>query len=204
MKIKFNANKWEPAKPIGAVPAGDYLVRIVKSEVIPTKEQGKVTKIQVAVRAQIEQGEFAGQLIFDRMLIKHPNETAVEIGSKRLSSLCHACDKISINETEVLHGIPVVAQVTLRPSEGKYPESNDVRCYIKSSDSAVAVEKEPWDEEDVPEEQTPELLDEIDPEPAPPKKAAAKKAPAKKEEPKVETEAEADDDMDIDDWLNDV
>jgi hypothetical protein len=70
------------------IPPGWYYGRVTQSEVQNTKAgTGKM----VFVRLDIEGPQHAGRVLFDRMVVAHPNPDAAAIGRARFGSLCLAC-----------------------------------------------------------------------------------------------------------------
>lgn len=121
--LNFNAAAVAPDEGRSAVPAGWYGVKIVASELKPTsKNDGEYLQMTL----EILEGPHARRKLFDRMNLKNPNQTAVEIGQGRLSAYCHATNVIMLNNSMQLHGIPFKVKVRLKPAEGQYDESNEV------------------------------------------------------------------------------
>lgn len=125
--LAFDATTVEPAAPMEAVPAGQYLAAVQDSTVNPTKAgTGQI----LTLTWKILDGQFANRLIFDRINVVNANPKAEQIGQSQLSSLCHAVGVLQMQDTSQLHGIPCSIRVTIRKDEsGKYDDSNEVKSY---------------------------------------------------------------------------
>jgi hypothetical protein len=51
----------------------------------------------------------------------------VEIAQRTLSAICHATGKMQVTDSEQLHLIPMLADVTVQPPKNGYGESNRIR-----------------------------------------------------------------------------
>lgn len=110
-----------------AIPAGEYIAQIVKSEWKDTKAgDGKFIQFQI----KILEGEFTGRVLFDRLNLVNPNPVAVEIANKGLNSMCDACGLVGVDDSEQLHGIPMNVVVKVEPATPSYPESNSIVNYF--------------------------------------------------------------------------
>ena len=104
------------------LPRGEYLAKIVESDVKATaKGNGKYIKLKF----EIIQGEFKGRFVWTNLNIINPNQVAVEIAQKELATLCRACGKSVIQDTQQLHGIPIKLKLKIKPAKGDYPPGNE-------------------------------------------------------------------------------
>jgi hypothetical protein len=78
----FNAHEVEPTASFEAIPAGKYLAAITDSEMKPTKN-GSGSYLQLTFT--ILEGEYKGRVVWARLNLVNPNQTAVKIaqGSTR-------------------------------------------------------------------------------------------------------------------------
>lgn len=104
----FRADEHE-SKPVGPVPEGSYECQIVESAVADSKSgNGKNLKLVL----EITEGEFSGRRLYDNIVVKHAtSEKAVEIGLAKLGDICRAVDVLSPEDSDQLHGKPLVAVV---------------------------------------------------------------------------------------------
>jgi len=146
-----------------ALPAGKVLAHIVKSEMKATKKKnGHYLNVHFKV---IEPEGLAGRMFFTNLNLDNPNPVAVEIATKELNSICQACGKQGVTDSEEVHQIPMVVDLGIEAATAQFPESNNIKSYAPEDDwdggesgaPDVAVEETsgessedglPWDEED--------------------------------------------------------
>jgi len=118
-----NTEKMDDFTPI---PAGAYNALIKKSEFKQTKAKtGHYLQLQLV----IIDGEFKGRVLFERLNLDNPNPTAVQIANKALNSICDACGKVAVEDSEELHGIPMQVKVGLTVATPTQPASNEIKFY---------------------------------------------------------------------------
>jgi hypothetical protein len=135
----FDATQVEPQGDYTPVPPGEYKVQIISSEMVETSAKtGHMLKLEM----EIIEGDQAGRKLFDRLNLDNPNQQAVEIAQRTLSAICHATGKLSVQDSEELHMIPMVAVVKVDPprtSNGKeYGPSNAIKAYKAAGGGAPA------------------------------------------------------------------
>lgn len=139
----FNANDVEPNKPREALPAGEYLVVISKSDMKPTKAgTGHYLELQL----QVLEGEHANRIVFDRLNLDNPNQTAVEIAQGTLSAICRAVGVMTPSDSAELHDLPLIAVVKLTTNHRGEP-ANEVKGYKPKEQGptpAPAGDGKPW------------------------------------------------------------
>jgi hypothetical protein len=116
-----------------ALPADKYVVHIVKSEYKETKAK---TGHYLQLQQKVISGKYKGRLIFENLNLDNPNPTAVEIANKALNSICKACKKAGVQDSEELHGIPFYATLKVNPATATQPASNQVVSYSAIEDGA--------------------------------------------------------------------
>jgi hypothetical protein len=136
----FDANQVEPQGDYTPITPGEYKVHILSSEMVETtKRDGHMLKLEL----EIIEGESAGRKLFDRLNLDNPNAQAVEIAQRQLSAICHATGKLTVQDSEELHGIPMLAVVKVDPPrtgrDGKeYGASNSIKAYKPIGSAAPA------------------------------------------------------------------
>jgi len=136
----FDANEVPPAESRDPVPAGWYKVVIAESEETPTKAQ---TGSYLELRMEIIEGDHAGRKLFDRLNLNNPNQTAVEIAQRTLSSICRAVGVNAPRDSSDLHDKPLMAKVKVKPASGDYDASNEVAEYAPTDKGGAAQAAEP-------------------------------------------------------------
>ena len=104
----YDASQGEQMSERSALPAGDYLAAIARSDVGPTKK-GDGRKVELEF--EVLDGPHKGRRFWTTLNLWNPNPVAVEIAQRELNSICHAVGKLRVADTEELHGAPV--KVTL-------------------------------------------------------------------------------------------
>jgi hypothetical protein len=138
--FNFNAASVEPMQPrtYGPLPAGDYEMIIVKSDVRAVKPP-KVGHF-VELEMQVLSGEFSGRRHWERLNIDNQNKQAEEIAKAALASLCFAVGVTDMTDTVQLHDIPFVAHVEI---DRKEPDRNRIMGYATAGASAPAAQPAP-------------------------------------------------------------
>lgn len=132
--FNFNASTVEPMQPrsFGPLPAGDYEMIIVKSDVKPTKAgNGHYLELEM----QVLSGEHSGRRHWERLNVDNPNKTAQDIAEAALASLCFAVGVTDVNDTMQLHDIPFIAHMEI---DRKEPDRNKIMGYVNAGAAAVA------------------------------------------------------------------
>jgi len=108
------------------IPAGKYTAAIAKSAY---KQNSKKTGHYLSLQFKILEGEFKDRVVFANMNLDNPNGETVEIAEKELATLTKACGKVSIDDSEELHGIPVMIKVIVKPATANQAEKNEIKFY---------------------------------------------------------------------------
>jgi Protein of unknown function (DUF669) len=104
----YDASQGEQMSDRSALPPGEYLAAIAKSDVGPTKK-GDGRKIDLEF--EVLDGAHKGRRFWTTLNLWNPNPVAVEIAQRELNSICHAVGKLRVADTDELHGVPM--KVTL-------------------------------------------------------------------------------------------
>ena len=133
----FDSNQHESLGSFEPIPAGDYPMAITGSSMQDTKAKtGKYIKFEFTIL----DGEQKGRKIWTNLNVVNPNPVAVEIAQKELATICRACGKLTITDTQELHGIPFLGKIKIRPASGDWPASNEMVNYkaLEGGGAAVA------------------------------------------------------------------
>ena len=122
----FDARNVDPATTFEAIPAGKYLAAITDSETKPTK-RGNGSYLQLAFT--ILEGEFKNRILWARLNLQNPNQTAVNIARSELSAICRAVGVIAPNDSVELHNLPLQITVRVKKREDTGDLVNDIRGY---------------------------------------------------------------------------
>ena len=141
----FDANAVEPQGTREPVPAGWYKAVITASEEKPTKAQ---TGSYLQLTIEIVEGDHQGRKVFERLNLKNPNSTAVEIAQRTLSSLCRAAGVMTPRNSADLHDKVFMAKVAVSPPRDGYDAGNEVKEYgpvgAKKDTPAAGGSTPPW------------------------------------------------------------
>lgn len=122
----FDANQVDPTNHFDPVPAGEYPVMIVDSEMKPTKSgNGEYLQLELV----IIDGPYKDRLAWDRLNLTNPNQTAVEIAQRTLSQICHAVGVMNVTDSVQLHDKPMIARLSHRPAQGEFNATNEIKEY---------------------------------------------------------------------------
>jgi hypothetical protein len=134
----FNAAEVEPQGTREPIPAGWYKCVITESEQKPTKAQ---TGSYLQMTLEVIEGEHQGRKAFERLNLDNPNDTAVEIAQRTLSSICRAIGILTPRNSMELHNKPLMVKIAVKPARDGYDASNDIKEYqaVEKASSAAAL-----------------------------------------------------------------
>jgi len=133
-----------------AIPANecdgvDFLAHITGSEIkVTRKKDGQYISFEYTIL----DGKYKGRKIWTNLNIVNPNPIAVEIAQKELATLCRACGKGVVQDTQELHAIPFTLHLKYVGAKGDYPAKNEP-CGYKPAGSGVQAPIEPNNAENV-------------------------------------------------------
>jgi hypothetical protein len=142
----FNANDVDPNVGFEPVPAGKYLAVIVDSRTKQTKNgAGEYLQLEF----EIVDGPYKGRKVWERLTLRHPNETTVKIAKATLSAICRAVGVMKPSDSVELHGIPLTVVVGLKKREDNGEMTNVVKAFERreaasARPTAVAGSAPPW------------------------------------------------------------
>ena len=110
------------------LPPGNYGCEVIQSDVVDTKTGlGRQMKLTL----KVTEGEFEGRRVWANIMVRHQNEMAQRIGQQVIASLISAAGIGPIDDTEELHGIPVVAKIAIETDKsGQYEPRNVVKGFL--------------------------------------------------------------------------
>lgn len=134
----FDATNVKPATGSPPpLPTDWYNVIITESETKQTKK-GKgdggnppTGEWLVSLVMKVMDGPYTGRLVYDRLNLGNNNPVALEIAQGTLSAICHAVNVFQVQDTQVLHGIPLMVKYVEKGPKDGYDAGNDVKGYAK-------------------------------------------------------------------------
>jgi len=136
----FNANEVEPNASLEAIPAGKYLAAVTESEMKPTKN-GSGSYLQLTLT--ILEGDYKGRVLWSRLNLVNPNQTAVKIAQGELSAVCRATGVMTPRDSCELHNIPLLITVKVKKREDNGELSNEVKGFEPKPTAASKTQQAP-------------------------------------------------------------
>ena len=141
----FDANTIEPAQQFEPLPNGDYRVAITETESRPTKAG---TGAYLLLKLQVLEGQHQGRILFDRLNLDNPNQTAVDIAKRTLAAICTSVGVMTPKDSSELLDKPMMVKVVVTPPQNGYDAGNDIKGYKAAgaaSASPTGAAKKPWE-----------------------------------------------------------
>tara|TARA_R100000808_G_scaffold10692_2_gene28250 strand:- start:1278 stop:1724 length:447 start_codon:yes stop_codon:yes gene_type:complete len=116
------------------LPPGNYPVSIDYCDVRDTKKMnGEMLHLEFLVT----EGNWQGRKLFDNLLFKHENPTAVEMGKKKIAALARAIglEKFKLNESRAFLNKPLVVDIEIKKGTDGYADSNEITKYMTYQDA---------------------------------------------------------------------
>ena len=122
----FDALEIEPTTTNEPIPADWYKAVISNTEQKATKA-GTGSYLELTI--DVIEGSYQGRKIWDRLNLQNPNQTAVEIAQRNLSSICRAIGVNNPKDSAELCDKPLMVKVAVRAADGQYDATNEVKGY---------------------------------------------------------------------------
>lgn len=136
----FTPGEVTPDAPRELIPDAWYAARVVSSEMTETaksRESGLGNGYMLTLAIEFDEArhpELRGRMVWDRLNIVNPNETAVKIAKKTLAQITEAVGLTeAFSDSEALHLKPLAVKITTRPASGGYDAQNEVKGYAPLS-----------------------------------------------------------------------
>jgi hypothetical protein len=115
------------------IPAGTYTATITEAGLQDTKAgTGQYIKVRYDITGPTHQG----RVVYGNLNIRNPNPKAEEIGRQQLGDLMRAIGLSSVNDTDQLVGGSCQIKVAVKPADGQYDASNEVKGWKAVNGSA--------------------------------------------------------------------
>ncbi len=129
-QVNSNENRSEFA----VLKAGWYHMEIIAGDVKTATSGG--TYVDFTFR--VAEGESVNRQLHGRFNIVNSSQEAARIGKQQLIQLADAVGIIDPCDTDPFVGKHVMVNVTVRPAEGQYNESNDIKGYRKFDGAPIS------------------------------------------------------------------
>jgi len=134
-QLNYQADPSMPTNTYDVLPKGKYLCMAIASEMKKTKN---MTGEYLQITFEVIDGSGKGRKIFDRLNIRNQNKTAEKIAMESLNALCMATNVLHLTDSEQLHNIPLVLDVTIEDGRDGYEAQNRVKSYSAASGGVSA------------------------------------------------------------------
>lgn len=146
MLLNFDASKIEVNDSYDVIPDNTIVNAVITSS--EWKETKDKTGGYLALKYEIIDGNYKGRLIFENINLQNSNDKAVKIAQETLAKICNAIGKVTVQNSEELHNIPMSLKLGVNPSQNGYEPSNKIKSYSKSNGNSgiqpQAETKPPW------------------------------------------------------------
>jgi hypothetical protein len=117
-----------PNDQFDVIPAGIYRADITNYTLKRTRAgDGLYAEIELSLSG----GEADGRKVWARHMVQHPNPTAQRIGDRQISDLANAAlgSGSKLQDLAQLAAKAVMVEIVVKPGEGQYGPSNEVKRY---------------------------------------------------------------------------
>jgi len=106
------------------LPAGTYSVVVHSTKLDATKSGGTM----LVLRLDVEGPTHQGRVLFARINVSNPSETAERIGREQLGDICRAIGLARVGDTDQLIGNSLTIKLDIEKSE-QYGDKNQVKGF---------------------------------------------------------------------------
>lgn len=136
--MTFDATTVDPTSEWKPIPAGEYVVQAVASEMKYTKDgNGQYLELEF----QIMEGDQQGRSHIERLNLHNNNQQTVDIAQRTLSSICHALGKMTVNDSDELHFQPMTAVIRVSPRKNE-PSKLENKVFYKALEQKAAAPRQ--------------------------------------------------------------
>ena len=115
------------------------IIRICHDSPLDEKTTKAQTGSYLNMVLEVIEGDKAGRKLFERLNLRNPNQTAVEIAERTLSSICRAVGVMLPRDSSDLHDKPMMAKVKVKPAKDGYDASNEIGEYAATEAKVTAI-----------------------------------------------------------------
>lgn len=136
--INFNRDALPDAQNFDPIPAGEYTVKIESTDVKATNTgDGEYIKLTLKVTGP----SHIGRVIFANLNTRNKSPMAEQIGQGQLKSILTALNIKTLTDTDQLVGGDLTVSVGIKPAQGQYAASNEIKSYKASNGSIIQAPK---------------------------------------------------------------
>ncbi|OWV44225.1 DUF669 domain-containing protein [Mameliella alba] len=143
----YDATGGETMREGGALEPGWYEAMLAKSERVDAKSGNGNAYVECEYEITDERAN--GRRVWSNLNLWNSNAQAVEIAQRELNSLMHACGKLRVDDTEELHGIPIMIKVGYEKGNKDRNRINGFKPLnsggaVSQQQSGGAAQSKPW------------------------------------------------------------
>lgn len=116
----FNPAEVEPTAPIELLPAGDYPVILIETDL--SKKDSNAVQFEFCV--QVTEGPHQNRRVYSQQNYTKKDGSPNNIGRGMVSQLCRCVGVMNPKDTTELHHKRVIAKIGVEKSEGYNPRNN--------------------------------------------------------------------------------
>jgi hypothetical protein len=130
--LDFNAEEVDPMQDLSPVPVGEYVAQIVESEMKDTASgTGRYLKLSWQI---LDDGPHQSRRVWVNLNLENPNQQAVEIARRELSSICRAVGVLRPADSSELHEIACRIKVGIDNKDKDRNPQNKINAYLPLAD----------------------------------------------------------------------
>jgi len=122
------------------VPAGWYTARITDTKLKKTKAgNGEYLEVKFDITGP----SYEGRCVWGRFNLKNPNPQAEQIGQQQFMDCARSIGLDRVTDSDQMLGGGLQIKVSVKPADGQYDESNDVKGFKALEGGATILKQEP-------------------------------------------------------------
>ena len=122
------------------IPAGWYTARITETKLKKTKAgNGEYLEMKFDIVGP----SYEGRCVWGRFNLKNPNPKAEQIGQQQFFDCARSIGLDRVTDSDEFLGGALQIKVAVKPADGQYDESNDVKGFKPLEGGATMLKQEP-------------------------------------------------------------
>ncbi len=130
---EFQPTSYDP------IPAGWYTARITDTKLKKTKAgNGEYLEVKFDITGP----SYEGRCVWGRFNLKNPNPQAEQIGQQQFMDCARSIGLDRVTDSDQMLGGGLQIKVSVKPADGQYDESNDVKGFKALEGGATMLKQE--------------------------------------------------------------
>jgi hypothetical protein len=145
----YNADN-APQMDFEPLPAGDYTMAIMESEIKISGENSKYPGIKyLNLTFEVVDGKGTGRKVFHILNLWSPSEKSAKIAEGELGAIQKAIGAKNVSNSSELHGKPLVVKLAIQPARDGYDASNKAKAFkalggVQTQNTATPAPSDDW------------------------------------------------------------